>query len=155
MAVDAKATTTNDTEITNTVDKVKATLQNHTLRMKQGNIVLINQVPFSPDMFKMCEEMELTEVALVYAYNDNNKPITDKIEAIKYTCVDGKNWYVFKVPNQTKPVISQEEIDRRDSENNPVFVKIPLEKIIFKPYQNPSDRGILRISLQIPFIEVL
>lgn len=146
-----------ESKILNVSDQTTTELsfQNHTLRMKQGNSISINQIPFSPDMFKMCSEMELVEVKPVYEYDNNNKPILDKISAINYTCVDGKSWYTFKVPNQTKPIISQNEIDRRDAENDPVFVSIPLDKIIFKPYQNKDDHGIIRISLQVPHIELL
>jgi len=125
------------------------------LRMKQGNCIAINQIPFSPVMFNMCEEQELVEVKPVYAYDEQNRPILDKVEAITYTCVDGKNWYTYKVPNQTKPIITQEELDRRDAESNPVFIRIPLDKVVFKPYQTASDRGTVHISLQVPHIELL
>lgn len=144
-----------ETNVTN--DTVKETSDKGTrhLRMKQGNCALIAQIPFTPEMFNMCPEMELEEVRPVYEYDENNKPITDKLCAINYTCVDGKSWYVFKVPNQSKPLISQEEIDSREASGNPVAVKIPLEKIAFKPYQTPHDRGTLHFSLQVPFVEIL
>lgn len=125
------------------------------LRMRQGNSVNIAQIPFTAEMFKMCPEMELSEVRPVYDYDENNRPILDKVSAIAYTCVDGKSWYTFKVPNQTKPLISQDEIDRREAAGNPVIVKIPLEKIAFKPYQTPNDRGTIHFSLQVPFVEIL
>lgn len=145
----------NDVTATTKAAQLEATTTHRTVLVKQGNIVSINQLPLSPAMFGMCNEVELVEVKPVFAYDSNNRPILDQIEAIKYTCVDGKNWYDFKVPNQSKPVISQEEIDRRDAAENQVFVRIPLDKLVLKPYQNSGDRGILRISMQVPYIELL
>lgn len=146
-----------DVTTTNDKDKITPAIEHsqRTLRMRQGNSVNIAQIPFTAEMFKMCPEMELSEVRPVYDYDENNRPILDKVSAIAYTCVDGKSWYIFKVPNQTKPLISQDEIDRREASGNPVIVKIPLEKIVFKPYQTPNDRGTLHFSLQVPFIDVL
>lgn len=146
-----------ENDVTTTNDSVKETSDKGArhLRMRQGNSVTIAQIPFTASMFGMCPEMELAEVRPVYDYDDENKPILDKVSAINYTCVDGRSWYVFKVPNQTKPLISQEEIDRREAVGNPVIIKIPLEKITFKPYQTPNDRGTLHFSLQVPFIDVL
>lgn len=126
------------------------------LRMRQGNCILLSQIPFTPSMFDMCDQMELTEVRPAYDYDDDNKPILDRVSAINYICVDGKSWYNFKVPNQIQPLIAQEEIDRRDAQKTPVIVRIPLEKLVFKPYQSPTDKkGTVHFSLIIPFIEVL
>lgn len=125
------------------------------LLMLQGNCVVIAKIPFTAEMFGMCPEMELEEVRPVYEYDENNKPITDKVCAINYTCVDGKAWYNFKVPNQIAPLISQDEIDRREAAGNPVIVKVPLKQITFKPYLTSNDRKTLHFSLHVPFLEIL
>lgn len=140
----------NDTIQTGTIPK-----KTRTLLVKQGNIISLNQLPLSPQMFGMCEEVELVEVKPIYAYDENNRPLLDRIEAVRYTCVDGKNWYDLKVPNQSTPVITQEAIDQRSIDGNPVFIRIPLDKLVIKPYQNTGDRGILRISMQVPYIDLL
>ena len=123
--------------------------------VRQGNIIDMKDLIITHTMFGMLDEMELVEVRTVQAYGEDRKPIPGKIDSINYTCVDGKNWYTFKVPNQSAPIISQEEIDQRNEDGNPVFVKIPLEKTVFKPYRRREDWNVLRLSIQIPYIEIL
>lgn len=144
-----------NTETKNAIHPGTTPRQSRSLLVKQGNIISLNQLPLSPQMFGMCEEVELVEVKAIYAYDANNHPILDRIEAVKYTCVDGKNWYDIKIPNQSTPLITQEAIDQRAMDGNPVFIKIPLDKLVVKPYQNTGDRGILRISMQVPYIDLL
>lgn len=139
----------------NTVNTSEAILQSaRKIRVKEGNIIPLTQLPITPTMLGMCEEQELVEVKPIYEYDESNRPILDKVAGYSYVCLDGKSWYTFKV-FQTKPIISQAELDQRETSGISTFVKIPIDKIAIKCYQLGNDRSIIRLSIQVPYLELL
>lgn len=142
---------TNDIAVTTSETTIHGTRK---IRVKEGNIIPLTQLPITPTMLGMCEEQELVEVKPIYEYDESNRPILDKVAGYSYVCLDGKSWYTFKV-FQTKPIISQAELDQRETSGISTFVKIPIGKISIKCYQLTNDRGILRLSIQLPYLELL
>lgn len=139
----------------NTVNTSEAILQGaRKIRVKEGNIIPLTQLPITPTMLGMCEEQELVEVKPIYEYDESNRPILDKVAGYSYVCLDGKSWYTFKV-FQTKPIISQADLDQRETSGISTFVKIPIDKIAMKCYQLGNDRAIIRLSIQVPYLELL
>lgn len=81
---------------------------------------------------------------------DADGNFTGQTEAIRYDLVDPTTFASFTVKvEEDEPVITRDELEKSDE---PVFVTIPVEETVVKPYE--ITYGIAKVSIVAPYIKL-
>lgn len=91
----------------------------------------------------------LRDVKLIYR-TEKDGTRSDEVVAVRYDCIDPESFSTFsiKVEND-KPIITEEELELAE---NPVFIEIPLEQTLIKPYE--VSYGSAKVSIVANFIKL-
>lgn len=82
---------------------------------------------------------------------DSEGNFTEHIEAVRYDCIDPNTYALFTLKvDASSPVISKEDLDAAEE---PVYITIPVEKIVIKPYE--IAYGVAKVSIVAPYVKVL
>ena len=119
--------------------------------MKQlikDNKISVKDIRISAQGF-IDRKVVLNHVSLSYAV-DEQKKRTSKVEAIRYECTNPADFSTFtiKVPS-AEPVITAGELEAAEE---PVFIEIPLDEVIIKPYK--IEYGIATVSITAPYVQL-
>lgn len=91
----------------------------------------------------------LRDVKLIYR-TERDGSRSDEVIAVRYDCIDIESFSTFsiKVEND-KPIITEEELENAE---NPVFIEIPLEQTLIRPYE--INYGTAKVSIVANFIKL-
>ena len=82
---------------------------------------------------------------------DNEGKKTDKIEAIRYDCINPDNFSSFTLKVETTyPVVTKETLDVSEE---PVYITIPVDKVTIRPYE--ISYGNAKVSIVAPYVALL
>lgn len=98
----------------------------------------------------------LTGAKEMYVYEGTgaNKKRTETISHIVYQLTDPKTFQYFQVRvNTTHLVISPDELEQERQSGNPIFVEVPIQETIVKPYD--ISYGKAKISIQAPSVKLI
>ena len=91
----------------------------------------------------------LREVKPVYVLDAKNT-VTDKIDYVRYDCVDPVNFGTFKVKvMNSDPIISEDELEASDT---PVIIELPLDKMFVRPYK--MEYGKASVTITAPYLVI-
>lgn len=91
----------------------------------------------------------LKKVSPVFEKDANGK-MTANFSIVRYTCVDVNNFSTFVVKvNSSNLVISQEDLDIA---KDPVYVEIPVEETVIKPYEIRFGKA--KVSIIAPYLKI-
>lgn len=81
---------------------------------------------------------------------DAEGKITDKIEAVRYDCVDPETYasITLKVLS-THPVVTNEMIELSEEA---IYISIPVEETIIRPYEIKFGKA--KVSIIVPFVKI-
>ena len=75
---------------------------------------------------------------------------TDKIEAVRYECVNPENFSIFTIKVETtRPVVTKEILEASEE---PVYISIPVDEVIIRPYE--ISYGNAKVSIIAPYIKL-
>jgi hypothetical protein len=75
---------------------------------------------------------------------------TDKIEAVRYDCVNPDNFTSFIIKVETsRPVVTKEVLDASDE---PIFINIPVAEVVIRPYA--IEYGKAKVSIIAPYVKL-
>ena len=124
-------------------------MKNTSIRAFANNKCKIADLAFPMSQITETNVFVVTKVAVQKKYVDG-KP-TDEVEGVSYVLTDTKTYTQIRIKSlETVPVITQEELNASET---PVFVEIPIEKVLIKPYR--IEFGVVSISLVSPYVTLL
>lgn len=96
------------------------------------------------------EIVVVRNVRLSYAMDtEGNK--TDKVEAVRYDCVNPDNFTTFTIKVVTDcPVVTKEILDASEE---PVFISIPVEDVVIRPYA--IEYGNAKVTIVAPYVKLV
>ncbi len=120
------------------------------IKSLNGNKCRIADIAFPMDSITTTSTFAVTNVSIQKKYVNNQA--TNEVEGINYTLIDTQTFTQIrvKVPTTDKPVITQEQLDASDI---PVFVKVPINETIIKPYK--IEYGSAHLSIVAPYLELV
>ena len=119
---------------------MKVILNNNTIKASELEISAVGKIP---------ELAVVREVRTSYALDAEGKR-TDKIDAIRYDCVNPDNYSSFTIKVEiTRPVVTNEILEGSEE---PIFVSIPVEEVVIKPYA--IEYGNVKVSIIAPYIKL-
>ncbi|MDD3417724.1 MAG: hypothetical protein PHY47_27670 [Lachnospiraceae bacterium] len=75
---------------------------------------------------------------------------TDKIEAIRYDCVNPDDFSSFTLKVETsRPVVTKEILEASEE---PIYITIPVEEVVIRPYE--ISYGKAKVSIVAPFVKL-
>lgn len=75
---------------------------------------------------------------------------TEKIEAVRYDCVNMDNFSTFTVKVEKKrPIITKELLEESEE---PVYIAIPVSEVVIKPYA--IEFGKAKVSIVAPYVKL-
>lgn len=88
----------------------------------------------------------VTKVSIVKKYVDGKA--TEEVEGVNYTLTDTHTFAQIRIKAlTTKPVVTQEDLDTSDT---PIFIEIPLDETVVKPYK--IEYGTVSLSITAPYV---
>ena len=76
---------------------------------------------------------------------------TDKVEAVRYDCVNPDNFSTFTLKVETKrPVVTKEILEASEE---PVFISIPVEEVVIRPYA--IEFGNAKVTILAPSVKLV
>lgn len=81
---------------------------------------------------------------------DDEGKKTEKIEAVRYDCVNPDNFSTFTIKVETtRPVVTKEILDASEG---PIYIYIPVEKVTIRPYE--ISYGNAKVSIVAPYVKL-
>ena len=75
---------------------------------------------------------------------------TDKVEAVRYDCVNPDNFSTFTLKVETtRPIVTKEILEASEE---PVFITIPVDEVIIRPYE--ISYGNAKVSIIAPYVKL-
>lgn len=75
---------------------------------------------------------------------------TDKVEAIRYDCVNPDNYSTFTIKvESSRPVVTKEILEASDE---PIYITIPVEEVVIRPYA--IEYGNAKVSIVAPYVKL-
>lgn len=91
----------------------------------------------------------LRDIKFSYKRDANDK-LTKDIEFVKYELIDDTNFNIFTIKvKDDKPIIELKEFEKSE---NPVYIQIPLDETVIKPYA--LEYGNLKLSITSPYVKL-
>lgn len=98
---------------------------------------------------KISEILVVRKVRLSYLKDGDGK-ITDKIENIRYDCVDPETFATITLKVfSTHPVVTNEIIEASDE---PIYITVPVEETVIRPYDIKFGKA--KVSVIVPFVKL-
>lgn len=107
---------------------------------------LVFEIPAS----KYLPEIAVIRDVRLSKVKDANGKITDKVDCTRYDCINPDTYEMFtiKVPG-AEPVITKEDLE---SSTAPIFIEIPVEETIIRPYS--IEYGRVKVSIIAPYVKL-
>lgn len=75
---------------------------------------------------------------------------TDKVEAVRYDCVNPENFSTFTIKVETtRPVVTKEILEASEE---PIYISIPVEEVVIRPYE--ISYGNAKVSIVAPYVKL-
>lgn len=75
---------------------------------------------------------------------------TDKVEAVRYDCVNPDNFSTFTIKVETtRPVVTKEILEASEE---PIYISIPVEEVVIRPYE--ISYGNAKVSIVAPYVKL-
>ncbi len=75
---------------------------------------------------------------------------TDKVEAVRYDCVNPDNFTTFTVKVETtRPVVTKEILETSEE---PIYIAIPVSEVVIRPYA--IEFGKAKVSIVAPYVKL-
>lgn len=75
---------------------------------------------------------------------------TEKVEAIRYDCVNPENFSMFTLKVEaTRPVVTKEILDASEE---PIYIVIPVTEVVIRPYA--IEFGNAKVSIIAPYVKL-
>lgn len=75
---------------------------------------------------------------------------TDKVESVRYDCVNPDNFTTFTVKVETtRPVVTKEILETAEE---PIYISIPVEEVVIRPYE--ISYGNAKVSIVAPYVKL-
>ena len=75
---------------------------------------------------------------------------TDKVEAVRYDCVNPDNFSSFTLKVETtRPVVTKEILEASEE---PIYISIPVEEVAIRPYE--ISYGNAKVSIVAPYVKL-
>ena len=75
---------------------------------------------------------------------------TDKVEAVRYDCVNPENFSTFTIKVETtRPVVTKEILEASEQ---PIYISIPVEEVVIRPYE--ISYGNAKVSIVAPYVKL-
>ena len=75
---------------------------------------------------------------------------TDKVEAVRYDCVNPENFSTFTIKVETtRPVVTKEILEASEE---PLYITIPVSEVVIRPYS--IEYGNAKVSIIAPYIKL-
>lgn len=75
---------------------------------------------------------------------------TDKVEAVRYDCVNPDNFSMFTLKVETtRPVVTKEILEASEE---PVYIMIPVSEVVIRPYA--IEYGNAKVSVIAPYVKL-
>lgn len=75
---------------------------------------------------------------------------TDKVEAVRYDCVNPDNFSSFTLKVEaTRPVVTKETLE---SSEEPIYITIPVSETVIRPYA--IEYGQAKVSIIVPYVKL-
>lgn len=75
---------------------------------------------------------------------------TDKVEAVRYDCVNPENFSTFTIKVETtRPVVTKEILEASEE---PVYITIPVSEVMIRPYS--IEYGKAKVSIIAPYVKL-
>ena len=108
-----------------------------------ANVLAVSAMDYLPKI------AALKGISEIYQ-KDANGNKTDTLQAITYHCVNTENYHNFSVKTMnTKRIITQEQLDEAP---DVVFIEIPVEETIMKPYEIAYGKA--KVSIIAPYVKL-
>ena len=85
------------------------------------------------------------------SYKSENGKKTDEIETVRYDVINPDTFETFTIKvDGSAPVISPENFD---TEEKKIYIEIPVDKVIIKPYK--IEYGVVYLSITAPNVKII
>lgn len=75
---------------------------------------------------------------------------TDKVEAVRYDCVNPDNFSTFTLKVETtRPVVTKEILEASEE---PIYISIPVDEVVIRPYE--ISYGNAKVSIVAPYVKL-
>ena len=75
---------------------------------------------------------------------------TDKVEAVRYDCVNPENFSTFTIKVETtRPVVTKEILEASEQ---PIYISIPVEEVVIRTYE--ISYGNAKVSIVAPYVKL-
>ena len=75
---------------------------------------------------------------------------TDKVEAVRYDCVNPDNFSSFTLKVETtRPIVTKEILEASEE---PIYISIPVEEVAIRPYE--ISYGNAKVSIVAPYVKL-
>lgn len=75
---------------------------------------------------------------------------TDKVEAVRYDCVNPDNFSTFTLKVETtRPIVTKEILEASEE---PVYITIPVSEVVIRPYS--IEYGNAKVSIIAPYVKL-
>ena len=123
-------------------------MKNISLRAFAGNKCKTADLTFKMSEITATNVFVVTQVSIVKKYVDGKA--TDEVEGVNYTLTDPQTFAQIRVKAlTTTPVVTQEKLD---ANNTPIYIEIPLDETVVKPYK--IDFGTVSLSITAPYVKL-
>lgn len=119
---------------------MKALINDNTMKACDLEVSAVDKIP----ELAVVKEVRISNVL------DAEGKRTDKVDCIKYDCVNPDNFSTFTIKvNTTRPAITNEIIDGADE---PIYISIPVEEVVIRPYK--IEYGKAKVSIIAPYVKL-
>ena len=119
---------------------MKVVLNNNTIKVSELEVSAEGIIP---------EVAVVRNVRLSYVMDAEGKK-TDKVEAVRYDCVNPDNFSSFTLKVETtRPVVTKEILEASEE---PIYISIPVEEVVIRPYE--ISYGNAKVSIVAPYVKL-
>lgn len=119
---------------------MKVVLNNNTIKASELEVSAEGIIP---------EVAVVRNVRLSYVMDAEGKK-TDKVEAVRYDCVNPDNFSSFTLKVETtRPVVTKEILEASEE---PIYISIPVEEVVIRPYE--ISYGNAKVSIVAPYVKL-
>lgn len=119
---------------------MKVVIDNNVMKVSELEISAVGIIP---------EVAVIRNVRISNVLDDEGKK-TDKIEAVRYDCVNPDNFSTFTIKVETtRSVVTKETLDASEE---PIYIFIPVEEVTIRPYE--ISYGNAKVSIVAPYVKL-
>lgn len=119
---------------------MKVVLDNNNMRASELEVSAVGIIP----------EIAVVKNVRISNVLDAEGKKTDKVEAVRYDCVNPDNFSMFTLKVETtRPVVTKEILEATEE---PIYLMIPVSEVVIRPYE--ISYGNAKVSIIAPYVKL-